>query len=58
MAYQINAEACMACGSCADACPQGAIKPAGMVFTIEADECMDCGICADQCATAAIAAQP
>lgn len=52
MAYKITDE-CVACGSCADTCPNGAIKE-GDVYAISADECVDCGACAEACPTGAI----
>ena len=49
----INPELCVACGSCADVCPTGAIT-AGDVYSINADECIDCGACEGTCPNGAI----
>jgi len=52
MAYKITDE-CLACGSCLDECPVGAISE-GDIYVIDADLCTDCGACAEACPTGAI----
>ena len=52
MAYKITDE-CVACGTCLDSCPNGAIAE-GDIYTINAAECADCGACAEACPTGAI----
>lgn len=48
MAVKINTEECIACGACADACPQNALT-VGDAATVDADNCIECGICVDEC---------
>lgn len=53
MAYTIKEDACIACGSCIDECPVGAIS-AGDVYSIDASTCTECSACADVCPVEAI----
>ncbi|MBP3236884.1 MAG: 4Fe-4S binding protein [Bacteroidales bacterium] len=53
MAYKISETDCVACGTCASECPQGAIHE-GDVYHIDPDACIDCGTCADACPMGAI----
>ncbi len=53
MAYKIT-DACVACGSCADACPMEAIVEGDGKYEINADICVGCGSCADTCPMEAI----
>ncbi len=52
MALKINEE-CIACGTCVDTCPLGAIVEAGETYTIT-DECTECRACIDSCPVDAI----
>ena len=52
MAYVIS-EDCVACGTCIDECPVGAISE-GDIYSINPDECTECGTCADACPQGAI----
>jgi len=52
VAHKITDE-CLACGSCIDECPVGAISE-GDIYVIDADLCTDCGACAEACPTGAI----
>ena len=54
MAHKIDAEKCVACGCCKDACPAEAISE-GTPYAIDPDKCVDCGACAAQCPNEAIA---
>ena len=52
MAYVIGDD-CIACGTCIDECPVGAIS-AGDVYVIDPESCTECGTCADVCPTESI----
>ena len=53
MAYKISND-CIACGTCKDECPMGAISE-GEHYSIDPEICVDCGTCADACPMGAIA---
>ena len=44
MAYVIN-DSCVACGTCIDECPVGAISE-GDIYAIDPETCTECGTCA------------
>lgn len=52
MAYKIT-DNCVACGTCIDECPVGAISE-GDIYVIDADQCVGCGTCAGACPNEAI----
>lgn len=52
MAYVISDD-CVACGTCIDECPQGAISE-GEKYSINPEMCIDCGSCASVCPSEAI----
>lgn len=44
---------CVACGTCKDQCPAGAITE-GDTYSINPDICLGCGACKDTCPVGAI----
>lgn len=52
MAYKISTD-CIACGTCIDECPMGAISE-GDIYKIDPDVCSECGTCAEVCPSGAI----
>ena len=55
MAYVISDD-CIACGTCADECPAGAISEGDGKYVIDPDACLDCGTCVAACPNDAISA--
>lgn len=50
MAYKINSEECIGCGSCEAVCPQKCISQEDEgKYEIDAGECIDCGSCKGVC---------
>ena len=54
MAYVINPDLCVSCGTCAGACPVEAISEGDVAYVIDADTCLSCGSCASVCPSEAI----
>ncbi len=48
MSYIITDD-CVACGSCQEECPVGAISEGNEKYSIDPDMCTDCGSCAEVC---------
>lgn len=53
MAYVIGND-CVACGTCIDECPEGAISAGDDKYSINPDMCTECGTCAGVCPSEAI----
>ena len=53
MVAKVNADDCVACGLCVDACPQGAIK-VDDVAVVDPELCIDCGACVEECPNGAL----
>ena len=50
MAYTIDKETCIGCGTCEGECPVGAISVSDDGnYVIDPDTCIDCGACASVC---------
>ena len=54
--FQTYVLKCVACGTCAEACPAEAISEGDGKYVIDADACLDCGTCEGECPTGAIVA--
>lgn len=51
----IDREPCVACGSCVDVCPQGALSiHKGCHAQVDEERCVGCGCCARECPASAI----
>lgn len=49
MAYKIDLDTCVGCGTCVDECPVSAISEVDGKYVINEDECIECGACAGAC---------
>ncbi len=56
MPHKILKDECIACGACAEECPEEAISEdeSGDFYVIDPELCADCGSCIDVCPSDAI----
>lgn len=50
----IDADACIACGACADACPADVLEINDIAEVVDEDSCVACGSCQEACPAGAI----
>ena len=51
----IDADECIGCGICVDACPQEVLEvPGGVAEVVNEDACIGCGECQEACPMGAI----
>ena len=50
----IDADECIACGVCVDACPSGVLELNDVATVADEDSCVACGACQDACPAGAI----
>jgi len=54
MAYKVDNDKCVNCGSCDSECPVSAISEKDGHRWIDPDKCQGCGVCAGACPVEAI----
>ena len=50
----VSTDDCVACETCAEECPAGAIEEGENKYVINQDECTECGTCVEVCPNDAI----
>lgn len=54
-AVTVNADDCLGCGVCVDACPSEALSVEDGVAVVDEGSCVECGACMDECPVGALA---
>ena len=54
VAMKACTSACIGCGLCMKACPNGAVKVENFHAIIDQEKCVGCGLCAEKCPKKAI----
>lgn len=54
MAVSVNADDCLGCGVCNEACPSEALSVEDGVCVVDEGSCVDCGACVDECPVGAL----
>ena len=52
--FQVDADRCIGCEICVDACPTQAISVDDQIATIDDELCTECGMCVEECPQEAI----
>ncbi len=54
---RVDAERCLGCGRCADACQFGALRVDGGLASVDPIACLGCGVCVSRCQEGALSLQ-
>jgi len=54
MAYKIDKDICIRCGTCMAVCPIAAVDFKDGDYEIDPEKCKDCGVCAENCPVSCI----
>jgi ferredoxin len=57
LAPRVDADKCVACGTCEEVCPVGAISVED-IARVDPAICLGCGLCVDECTQGALSLDP